>query len=144
MRQLGGTIKETLDIHFWSTSDDNLEPRSLCGGVCQGPQDIQTILSAATLIKCVDDKHQSLFWDARKFADEFKEESVPHFLWCRVWVFTKEFCNNVSKRGEEYCKFVDESRKDISRLAQFLVVPSTEKCSRKLLLIVETRANRMR
>jgi hypothetical protein len=72
------TIKETLDIDFGSTGDDNLEPRSVCGGVCQGLQDVWTTLSAATLIKCVNDKDESPFWEARKFADEFKEESVLH------------------------------------------------------------------
>jgi hypothetical protein len=78
MRQLGGTIKEALDIDFLSTGDDNLEPRSACGRVCQGLQDAWTTLRAAALIKCVNDKDESLFRDSRKFADEVKEESGLH------------------------------------------------------------------
>ena len=79
MRQLGGIIKEKSDIDFFSTGDDNLEPRSVCSRIFQGLQDALTTLSAAAaLIKCVNDEDKSLFGEARKFADEFKEEIGPH------------------------------------------------------------------
>ena len=78
MRQLSGTIKESLDIDFLSTGDNNLEPRSVCGRVCQCLQDACTTLNAATFIKSVNDKYESLYWEARKFADEVKEEGGSH------------------------------------------------------------------
>src|SRR5258706_5900116 len=74
-------IKETFDINFWSTGGDNPEPRSMCSGVCQDLQDLQDVwvsLGATTLIKCVNDKDESPFWDARKFANEVEEESMLH------------------------------------------------------------------
>ena len=67
-------VKETVDIDFGSTSNDNLEPRGTRGGVGQSPQDAWTSESVATLINCVDDKDESTFGRARKFADELKEK----------------------------------------------------------------------
>src|SRR5258706_13060388 len=102
MRQMGGAIKEMLDIDFGSTGADNPEPRSGCGGGCQGLQDIWTVPSVATLIKCVNDKDKSSTWAARKCKHEVKEESG-----CHVWVVAKVFCYNGSKSREGYCEFVD-------------------------------------
>ena len=59
MRQLGGTIKKSLDVDFQSTRDDNLEPRSVCGRVCQGLQDAWSTLSAGTLFECVNDEDEA-------------------------------------------------------------------------------------
>ena len=78
MRKLGGTIEEMLNINFGSTGDDDLEPRSMCGGICQRSHDIRTTLSAATLIKCVNDEDERFVWEARKFTDKVNEESVLH------------------------------------------------------------------
>ena len=47
----------------------------------------------------------------------------------------KTFCDNTPKRGEEYREFADESRKYISGLPQFLVIPLAEKCSGGLIFL---------
>ena len=56
---------------------------------------------------------------------------------------TKAFCDEVAKRGEYYREFVDESRQEISGLAQTPVVPPAEKCASKVIPFVKDRANRM-
>ena len=117
MRPLGETIEETLDVDFRSTRDDNLEPSSMCGSVSQTLQNSWTTPIVATFVKGVDDKDKVTFWGAWKFADEVVEKRVLHRLWCHVWVITKTFCHNVSKRGKNYGEFVDECWKDISGLA---------------------------
>src|SRR5258706_12803019 len=94
-------------------------------------------LSIATLVKCVNNKDESVLWVARKGADEIKEESAFHRLRSEVWVVTKVFCYNGSKGGKEYGEIVDESRKDVYRLGQILVVPSTEKRSSKVISLVK-------
>ena len=53
------------------------------------------------------------------------------------------FRYNASKRGENYSKFVDESRKDISGLIQVWVISAAEKSSGQPLLIVESFRDRM-
>src|SRR5260221_13460848 len=144
MRQLnGGSIKETLNIGFRSTRDDNFEPRSVCSRVGQILQEGRTTLLVATLIECIDDKDERVFRVARKGADEFNEEIILHRLWCQVWVIAKTVCYNLSKWREYPREFVDESGKDISRLAQVRVIPPAEKGSSKVLLIVEAFTDRM-
>jgi hypothetical protein len=99
--------------------------------------------SAATFVECVNDKDERYVWVARKGTDEVKEERVFHRLWCQVWVVTKTFRYNGSKRGEDSGEFVDESRKDISGLAQIRVISPAEKCSSKLPPIVKACTDRM-
>ena len=130
-----------MDIDFRSTSDDNLEPSSMRGGVGQSPQDPWTTESVAALINCVDDKYESTFRGTRKFADELKEERVVHRPWRQVWVVTKVFCHQASKWGEDYREFVNESRKDICGLAQIPVIPSAEKSAGKVVFLVKAGTN---
>ena len=132
-----------MDIDFRSTSDDNVEPWSTDGGVCQRPQDVWTALSVATLVKCVNDEDESMFGGARKVADELKEESALHRPRRQVWVFTKTFCDNAPKRGEDHCKFVDEGRQDISGLIQNQVFPPAEKSASKVISLVKGGTNRI-
>ena len=110
MRRLGETVEEMFDIDLWSTSDDNFEPRSVFDCVRQSPQDAWARLSTATFIKCINDEDESAFRDARKFADELKEEGVLHRRWGQVWVVTKAFCHEASERGEDYRELVDKGR----------------------------------
>ena len=102
-----------LDIDFSSTSNDNLEPRSLCGCIGQDPQETWATSIVATLVECVNDKDESAPRVARKGADQIKEERAFHRLRSKVWVVAKAFYYNGSERGEDYCKFVNESRKDV-------------------------------
>ncbi len=67
-----------LDIEFRSTGDDDLQPRSLCGCIGQDLQETWATLSIATLVKCVNYKHESVIRVARKGADEIKEERAFH------------------------------------------------------------------
>jgi hypothetical protein len=62
---------------------------------------------------------------------------------CQVWVVAKTVCHNASKRGEDSGEFVDESRKDISGLAQIRVIPPAEKGSSKVLSLVKAFTDRM-
>ena len=102
--------------------------------LCQsGPQDSWTILRVATPIECINDEYESALLGARKIADEVKEEIVLHRLACPVWVATKASCHNVSKGGEDYGEFVDESQENGSWLAQIWVIPPAEKRSSKVL-----------
>src|SRR5258706_10958896 len=117
MRRRGESIEETLDVGFRSTGDDNLEPSRTCGSVGQTLQNSWTTPIVATFVKGVDDKDKVTFWGTRKFADEVMEKRVLHRVWCYVWVVTKTFCHNASKRGKNYGKFVDECWKDISGFA---------------------------
>ncbi len=113
MRRLGESIKEMLDVNFGPAGDDNLKPWSLCSGTGQDPQEIWATSSVATLVQCVDDEDERVLRVARKGADEIKEECALHRLQSKVWVVAKVFCYNGSKRREEYCEFVDESRNDV-------------------------------
>src|SRR6267154_4647406 len=113
MRQLGGSIKETLDINFGSTGDDKFEPRSICSCVGHRFQEDSTTLIVATFVKCVNDKHERLFRVARKVAKEIKEERILHRFWCQVCVTAKTPCHDGSKRREDFGELVYESRKDI-------------------------------
>ena len=131
------------NINLGSTCDDNLEPRSVFGRVRQSPQDAWTTVIVSTLVKCINDKDESAFREATKFSDKLKEECVLHRPWRQVWVVTKTFCNEASKRGEEDCEFVDESRQDISRLAQIPVIPPAEKSAGKLTSLVKAGTNRV-
>ena len=67
-----------LDVTFRSTGDDNSEPQNVCGHESERSKDAWMTLSTPTLIKCVNDKDQSLFREARKFVDEINKESVFH------------------------------------------------------------------
>src|SRR5258706_2187204 len=126
-----------LDINFGSAGDDNLQPRGLCGSIGHDLQETWATLSIATLVKGVNNKNESVLRVARKGADEIKEERAFHRFWSEVWVVVKVFCYNCSKGGEEYSKFVDESRIDVSGLAQIRVVPPAEKGSSKVLSLVK-------
>ena len=53
----------------------------------------------------------------------------------------KVFCYNVSKRGEEHGKFVDESGEDVYGFAQIRVVPPAEKRSSKVVSLVKACAD---
>ena len=130
-----------MDIDFGSTSDDYPEPWSMSSGVGESPQDIWTALRAATLIKCVDNKDESTFGGARKFPDELKEERVVHRPRRQVWIVTKALCYNAPKWGERSCELVDESRQDISGLAQTAVIPPAEKGTSKVISLVKNRRN---
>ena len=100
-------------------------------------------MSITALIKCVNDKDESVLRVARKGADEIKEERAFHRLWSKVRVVAKVVCYNGSKRGEEYGEFVDEGREDVYGLAQIRVVPPAEKCSSKVVSLVKACADRM-
>src|SRR5258706_9567450 len=84
IRRLGESIKEILDIDFGSAGDDNLQPRSLCGGIGQDLQETWATLSIATLVKCVNDKDERVFRVVRKGADEVKEKRALHRLRSKV------------------------------------------------------------
>src|SRR5258706_15988639 len=120
-------MEEFLDIDFGSAGDDNLQPRSLRGCICQDLQETRATLGIATLVKCVNNKDESVLRLARKGADEAKEERAFHRLRSEVWVVAKVFCCNGSKGGKEYGEFVDESRKDVYRIPQIRTLPPTEK-----------------
>ena len=132
-----------LDIDFGSARDDDLQPRSLCGCIGQDLQKTWATLSIATLVECINNKDESVLRVARKGADEIKEERAFHRLRSKVWVLAKVFCYNGSKMGEEYGKFVDESGKDVYGLAQIQVVSLAEKCSSKVVSLVEACTDRM-
>ena len=126
-----------LNIDFGSTGDDDFEPRGLRGCIGQNLQETRATPRVTTLVKCVNDKDESVLRLARKGADEIKEESAFHRLWSKVWVFTKVLCYNGSERGEEYGEFVDESGKDVHGIAQIRVVPPAEKGSSKVVSLVK-------
>ena len=130
-----------LDIDFSSAGDDNLQPQSLCSCIDQDLQETWVTLSIATLVKCVNDKDKCVLRVVRQGADEIKEEGAFHRLRSKIWVVTKVFCYNGLKRGEEYGEFVDESGKDVYRLAQIQVVPPAEKCSSEVVSIVKACAD---
>src|SRR5258706_3490568 len=136
-------MEEFLDIDFGSAGDDNLQPRSLRGCVGQDLQETCATLSIATLVKCVNNKDESVFRLARKGADESKEERALHRLRSEVWVVAKVVCYNSSKGGKEYGKFVDKSRKDDYGLAQIRVVPPAEKGSSEVVSLVKACTDRM-
>ena len=100
-------------------------------------------MSIATLVKGVDDKHESVLRVARKGADEIKEERTFHGVRSKAWVVAKMFRHNGSKRGEEYGEFVDESGKDVYGLVQIRVTPPAEKSTSKAVSLVKARADRM-
>ena len=143
IRELGESIKETLDIDFGSARDDDLQPRSLCSCIGQDLQETWATLSIATLVKCVNNKDESALRVARKGADEINEERAFHRLQSEVWIVAKVFCYNGSKRGKEYGKFVDESRKDVHGIAQIRVVPPAEKGSSKVVSLMKACTDRM-
>ena len=132
-----------LDIDFGSAGDDNLQPRSLCSGIVQDLQETWATSRVAALVKCVNDKGESMVRVARKGAEEINEERTFHRLRSKVWVVAKVFCYNGSKRREEYCEFVNESRKDVHGLAQIRVVPPAEKRTSKVVSLVKAFTNRM-
>ena len=132
-----------LDIDFGSAGDNNLQPRSLCGCIGQGLQEMWATLSIAALVKCVNNKNESVLRVARKGADEIKEEGAFYRLQGEVWVIAKVFRYNGSKGRKEYGKFVDESRKDIYGLAQIRVVPPAEKGSSKVVPLVKACTDRV-
>src|SRR5260221_6179340 len=103
-RSGGGSIKKTLNIGFWSTRDDNFEPRSKPSHVGQNLQEEWTTLRVATLVECINHIDESVFWVASKGADEIEKEGILHRLWCHVWVITKTVCYNLSNRMEYSCE----------------------------------------
>ena len=138
-----GSIKEMLDIDFGSACDDDLKPRSLCGCICQDPQETWATFSIATLVKCVNEKDESALREVRKGADKIKEEGTFHRLRSKVWVVAKVLCYNCLKRWEDDGEFVDESRKDVYGLAQIWVVSPAEKSCSKVVSLVKACADRM-
>jgi len=107
-------------------------------------QDLQKMwatFSITTLVKCVNDKDESVLRGVRKGADEIKKERAFHRLWSEVWVITKVLCYNCSKRWEDDGEFVDESRKDVHGLAQVRVVPPAEKSRSKVVSLVKACAD---
>ena len=130
-----------LDIGFGSAGDDNLQPWGLRGCIGQGLQDTWATSRVATLVKCVNDKDESVHRVARKGADEIKEVRAFHRVWSKVWVVAKVFCYNGSKRREEYCEPVDESGKDVHVVAQTWVVPLAEEGSSKVVSLVKVCAD---
>ena len=66
-----------------------------------------------------------------------------HGISRQVWVFTKTLCDKASKRREDCREVVDESRKDVSGLAQIWVIPPAEKRSSQLSVFVKACADRM-
>src|SRR5258706_12190339 len=74
IRRLGESIKEVLDIDLSSARDDDLQPQSMCGCIGQDPQEMWVTLSIATLVKCINNKDESLIRVAQEGADEIKEE----------------------------------------------------------------------
>ena len=132
-----------LDIDFGSAGDDNLQPRCLCGGIGQDLQEPWATPSIATLVECVNDEGESVLGAARKGANEIKEDRALHRLGSKVWVVEKVFCYDGSKRGKEYGEFVDECGEDVYGIAQFRVVPPTEKRSSEVVSLVKACADRM-
>ena len=132
-----------LDIDLGSTRDDDLQPRSLCGYIGQDLQETWATFSITTLVKCVNNKDESVLRVARKGPDEINQERTFHRLRSEVRVVTKVLCYNGSKRREEYGEFVDESGKDIYGLAQIRVVPPAEKRSSKVISLVKACADGM-
>ena len=98
-------------------------------------------MSITALIKCVNNKDESVLRVARKGADEIKEERAFHRLRSEVRVLAKVFCYDGSKWGEEYGEFVDEGREDVYGLAQIRVVPPAEKRSSKVVSLMKTCAD---
>ena len=94
-------------------------------------------MSISTLIKCVNNKDESVLRVSRKGADEIKEERALHRFRSKLWVIAKVFCYSGPKRGEVYGKFVDESGEDASGAAQIRVVPPAEKSSSKVVSLVK-------
>ena len=136
-------MKETLDIDFGSAGDDNLQPRSLCSCIDQDLQETSATSSIATLVKRVNNEDESMLRMVRKGADGIKEERAFHRLRSEVRVVVQVFCYNGSKRGEEYCEFVDESQKDVYGVAEIWVVPLAEKGSSKVVSLVKACTDRM-
>src|SRR5258706_8302140 len=132
-----------LAIDFGSARDDDLQPRSLCGCIGQDLQETWATLSIATLVKCVNDKDESVLRVARKGADEIKEERAFHRLRSKFWVVAKVLCYNGSKRGKVYSEFVDKSGENVYGLAQIRVVPPAEKSCSKVVSFVKACADRM-
>src|SRR5258706_11862966 len=132
-----------LDIDLGSAHDDDLQPRSLCDCIDQDLQETWATFSITTLVKCVNDKDESVLRGARKGADEIKEERAFHRLRSKVWVIAKVLCYNCPKRWEDDGEFVDESRKDVYGLAQIWVVPLTEKSCSKVVSLMKACADRM-
>ena len=105
------------DIEFSSARDDDLQPQGLCGCIGQGLQETWATLSITTLVKCINDKDESVLRVAKKGADEIKEERAFQGLRSKFWVVSKVFCYHGSKRGEVYGEFVDTSGEDVYGLA---------------------------
>ena len=132
-----------LDVNFGSAGDDNLEPRNLRSSICQDPQDTRTTSSIATLIKCINNKNESVIWVAREVAEKVKENRAIHRPWSEVRVVTQMLCYNGSKSGDDHGEFVDASWKDIYGFTQIRVVSPAEKGSSKVVSLVKLLANRM-
>ena len=130
-------MEETVDLVFRSTGDNNFEPRGVGDRLSQSLQEDWASLVITTFVECVNDKDESVFWVARKVADEIKEHRSFHGLWCQIWVATETVCDDVSKGGEFFGEFEDESRKDVSDIARIRVIPLAEEPSGEPLCIVK-------
>ena len=143
MRRLGEMIKETLDIDFGPTGDDELEPRNLCSGIGQAPQDTRATSGVAALVKCINDKNEGVIWMVRKVAKEVKKDRAIDQPLSEVWVIVEMLCYNGSKMGDDHSEFVDESGKDVHGFTQIRVVSPTEKGSSKVVPFMKSFADRM-
>ena len=132
-----------LDVNFGSAGDDNLEPRDLRSSIGQELQDTRTTSSISTLIKCINNKNESVIRVVREVAEKVKEKRAIHRLWSEVRVVTQTLCYKCSKRGDDHGEFVDESRKDVDGFAQIRVVSPAEKGSSKVVSLMKLFANRM-
>ena len=100
-------------------------------------------MSVSTLVKCVNNKDESVLRVVRKGAKEIKEERTFHRLRSEIWVVVKVLCYSCSKGRKEYGELVDESWKDVFGLAQIRVVPPAEKGSSKVISLVKACTDRM-
>ena len=98
-------------------------------------------MSIATLVKCVNDKDESVLRMARKGAEEIKENRAFHGLHSKAWVVTKVFCYDGSKGGEESGEFADESGKNVFVFAQIWVTPPAEESTSKVVSLVKACAD---
>src|SRR5258706_4783933 len=108
----------------------------MCGCIDQDLQESWATLTVATFIKSINYKHKSVFWLARKVADEVKKEGAFHRLRTQVWIVAKAICYDCSKRWEDSSEIVDQGRNDISGLAQIRVISPAKKGPGKLPSIV--------
>src|SRR5258708_16256624 len=74
---------------------------SATGRVGQDLQDGWASLSVTTLVECVNHKDESMFWMARKGADEIKEARVPYRPCCQIPSITTQAPPHLSNTRED-------------------------------------------